>query len=847
MILMTMLLGAVSLWAIPAHPGTRKVQQPDGTYVTIRLVGDEWCHFHTTTDGYSVVQDSRGYYVYAENKDGRLEATACVAHDEGDRTASEREYLSAVNKYQAPAIPEQVQQLRSKIQLRQQQTLTSRRSQMYHYDYNNFKGLIILVQFNDREFSRADYPQILDDMVNKEGYTGYDRQQFTGSVRDYFSDNSNGKFQPQFDVVGPVTIDYSQYSPGGTANVTPIIRAAINAADADVDFSQYDGDGDGQVDLVFFVFAGYGANYEGNDQGLWWPHRGAVYIRKDGVQIFDYASSVELYGLSSWSQQQIDGIGTICHEFSHVLGLPDFYDTDYNKSGGQSDDPGLWSLMSGGSYQNYSRTPVGYSLFERWAVGFLDDDPELLTQEGSYTLKALPTSFKGYRLNTPVNDEYFLFENRQKSAFKWDAYLPGSGMLVHRVDLTNKSVWQQNTVNANPAHNYYEVVRARGVQAGGASAADVFPGTGRTPVHQLLNSTSPANLLTWSGKPNQFGLINIEMNNGVITFDLSTYKLTGLSLPKTLTVAIGMSQQLTAVPEPENAEYTLTWTSSDPTIATVDDQGLVTGIAQGECTITATSNNGIKASCKITVVDMPDYSIDDVKKMSADKTVKLQLVDADVLFAYTKDNVQTTYLRDASGAIMIADANLGLQTNDKVSGSVFVKTEYQNDVHCAVGLGEQTNASALTVRQGGEAQPREVTLDALTPADYSDLVTVRAVQLVRDNGYWAYSGDKRARLWSGKFGIAPGINSKTKLDGKYFDITAIYDTNVLNDNVINELEITKAIEEVDKPTAIEETINNNRETITNGESPRLYNLQGQQVSCEYKGIVVKNGRKILMK
>lgn len=841
MILMTMLLGAVSLWAIPAHPGTRKVQQPDGTYVTIRLVGDEWCHFHTTTDGYSVVQDSRGYYVYAENKDGRLQATACVAHDEGDRTASEREYLSTVNKYQAPAIPEQVQQLRSKIQLRQQQTLTSRRSQMYHYDYNNFKGLIILVQFNDREFSRADYPQILDDMVNKENYTGYDRQQFTGSVRDYFSDNSNGKFQPQFDVVGPVTIDYSQYSPGGTANVTPIIRAAINAADADVDFSQYDGDGDGQVDLVFFVFAGYGANYEGNDQGLWWPHRGAVYIRKDGVQIFDYASSVELYGLSSWSQQQIDGIGTICHEFSHVLGLPDFYDTDYNKSGGQSDDPGLWSLMSGGSYQNYSRTPVGYSLFERWAVGFLDDDPELLTQEGSYTLKALPTSFKGYRLNTPVNDEYFLFENRQKSAFKWDAYLPGSGMLVHRVDLTNKSVWQQNTVNANPAHNYYEVVRAHGVQAGGASAADVFPGNGRTPVHQLLNSTSPANLLTWSGKPNQFGLINIEMNNGVITFDLSTYKLTGLSLPKTLTVAIGMSQQLTAAPEPENAEFTLTWTSSDKTIATVDDQGLVTGIAQGECTITATSNNGIKASCKITVVDMPDYSIDDVKKMSADKTVKLQLVDADVLFAYTKDNVQTTYLRDASGAIMIANANLGLQTNDKVSGSVFVMTAYQNDVHCAVGLGSQTNASSLIIQQGGNPQPREVTLDALTAADYSDLVTVRAVRLERNNGYWAYSGDKRARLWSGKFGIAPGINSKTKLDGKYFDITAIYDTNVLNDAVIDELEITQPIVESEPPTGVSEALREQSDCTA------IYNLAGQRVSSHYKGIVVKNGRKIVVK
>ena len=861
MILLTMLLGAASLWAVPAHPGTRKVQQPDGTYVTIRLRGDEWCHFNTTADGYSVVQDDRGYYVYAEKKDGSLQATAHVAHDEDDRTASEREYLSAVKKYQTPAIPDQVQQLRSKIQLRQQQTLASRRSQMYDYDYNKFKGLIILVQFNDREFSREDYPEILDDMVNKENYTGFGNQRYTGSVRDYFSDNSGGKFQPQFDVVGPVTIDYSQYDCQGGYQwgdagydrwrTFRITMAAIDAADSEVDFSQYDGDGDGKADLVFFIFAGYGSNYEGNDKGLWWPQRSMFIdpdnvwndVKRDGVLLEDYASSVELYGLSSWSQKIIDGIGTICHEFSHVLGLPDFYDTNYGNDGkNESDHPGLWSLMSGGSYENYSRTPVGYSLFERWAVGFLDSDPQVISKEGCYRLDPLPTSYAGYRLNTPVKNEYFLFENRQKSASKWDAALPGSGMLVHRVDLTNMNVWQNNTVNADPDHNYYEVVRAHGVQSAGSSASDVFPGTGRTPVHQLLNSTSPANLLTHSGKPNQFGLINIEMNNGVITFDVSTYKLTELTLPETMTVAIGMSQQLTAVPKPENAEYTLTWTSSDKTIATVNDQGGVTGVAQGQCTITATSDNGIKASCKVTVVDMPDYSIDEVKKLPADKTVKMQLVDAEVLFAYTKDNVQTTYLRDASGAIMIADANLGLQTNDKVSGSVFVKTAFQNNVCCAVGLGDQTNASALTIREGSEAQPREVTLDELSAADYSDLVIVKAVQVVRDNGYWAYSGDKRARLWSGKLGIAPGINSKTKLEGKYYDITAIYDTNVMNDEIIiNELEVTKAIKEVEAPTAVH--------VIRAAESPvnRLYNLQGQQVNSDYKGIVIKNGRKLLMK
>ena len=855
---MTMLLGTVSLMAVPAHPGTRKVQQPDGTYVSIRLMGDEWCHFHTTADGYSVVRDGRGYYVYAERRDGRLEATAHVAHDEDGRTASEREYLSAVRKYQAPAIHEQTRQLRSKLQLRQQQTLARRRSQMYNYDYDKFKGLIILVQFNDRTFSREDYPEILDDMVNKENYTGFGNQTYTGSVRDYFTDNSGGKFQPQFDVVGPVTIDYSQYDCQGgykwgddgydAWRSSKITLAAVDAADAEVDFSQYDGDGDGKADLVFFIFAGFGANYDGNDKGLWWPHRSIFIdperywedVKRDGVVLEDYASSVELYGLTAWSQKTIDGIGTICHEFSHVLGLPDFYDTDYDNDGKkESDHPGKWSVMSGGSYENYGRTPVGYSLFERWAVGFLDSDPQLITQEGSYQLEPLPTSYTGFRLNTPVKDEYFLFENRQKTASKWDAVLPGSGMLVHRVDLTNKGVWQNNTVNADPDHNYYEVIRAHGVQSSGASESDVFPGTGRKAVRQLLNSTSPANLLTHSGKSNQFGLINIAMNNGVITFDVTTYKLTALSLSGPVTVAVDMSQQLTAVPEPENAEYMLTWASSDETIATVDDQGMVTGVAAGTCTVTATSDNGIKATCQVTVIEMPPYSVAEVKNMPVDQVVKLQLDRAEVLFAYTDNGVQTIYFRDVTGAVMLTGANLGLKTNDVVSGFVFVKPAFKNNVHYVAGLGDQTNANGLTVSEGSEPQPREVTLDELTAADYSDLVTVKAVQLERNNGIWAYSGDKRVRLWAGKFGIAPGITSKTTFTGNYYDVTAVYDTNVLNNQVINELEVTKAITQVDAPTAVEAI-----STVGEQDGP-VYNLQGQRVSPTTKGLLIRNGRKLL--
>jgi len=297
------------------------------------LVGDEWLHFTTTEDGYSVVKDQRGYYVYAELQDGLLKPTAQVAHDAAMRQAAELAYVKSLKKYQAPQMSEQTGAAKRKVQKRQQQTLAARRAAQY--DYNNFKGLIVLVQYQDKEFSRDDFHDYVYDMVNQENYTGYRKTngQFvscTGSVRDYFRDNSDGKFQPEFDVVGPYTVNYSQYDGGSSS--AEIINSALDQADPDVDFSQYDGDGDGYVDLVFFILAGNGANYSGNDGRLWWPHRSIIYkpdswdwmVQKDGVVLYDYASSVELAGYTSWpSSVQLDGIGTICHEFSHVLGLPD--------------------------------------------------------------------------------------------------------------------------------------------------------------------------------------------------------------------------------------------------------------------------------------------------------------------------------------------------------------------------------------------------------------------------------------------------------------------------------------------------------------------------------------------
>ena len=843
LLIAVLLMCVCSIKAVPAHPGTIKVQQPNGSFVTLRLVGDEWQHFQTTADGYSVVKNQQGYYVYAEKKNGQLEATALVAHDEAERTVSEQTYLSTVKKYQAPDMSERQVQERQLVQRRRQEILAGRRAQGNRAtNYSNFRGLIILIEFDDKGFSREDYPEIMNDMVNKEGYSGFDNLTLTGSVRDYFSDNSGGKFQPHFDIAGPYKVPFSQYDCNINKDnkIGQILRAAIDSADVvgNVNFKDYDGDGDGKVDLVYFIVAGNGANYSGNNENLWWPHRSGFWgIKKDGVYLQDYASSTELLGyMSRPTTIRIDGIGTIVHEFSHVLGLPDFYDTDYEKGGGQSYDPGDWSVMASGCYADSGDTPVGYSLYERYSVGFCEE-PETITAEGSYTLEPLFSSFTGFRIDSPVNKEFFLFENRQNDAFKWDKCLPGSGMLVHRVDKTNTGVWYNNTINVNPDHNYYEVVRAGGNGSSG-TAADVFPGTRK--VTTLNAKTTPANLKTWSGKSTRWGLKNIQMANGVITFDIEDiYALRELSLPESLTVCIGLVTQLEAVVEPDDAIYQLTWSSDDESVATVDKDGKVKGIAEGKCTITAESNNGVKANCLVIVEYIEPISLSDFKSLPEGEVALLQLTNAQVLYVYEN----TAYVREdeENSCIMFKDMDLNLKKDDVLNGMVLVGVDEENGMKQVLGIEGSTNDSNLEITSGEEAEPREKKLEELSPADYSDYVLVKQVQLVKDDGIWAVSedGNVRVRMWN-KF-MDMSILLKN-YDGKYFDVYAIYGTDVLDGSVINELYMVKTPVEVEAPTAINEV----RWKIDEG-SGDLYNLNGQRVDQQYKGLVIRNGRVVLNK
>ncbi|MCR5512395.1 MAG: M6 family metalloprotease domain-containing protein [Prevotella sp.] len=842
-LIMAMLLGITSSMAVPAYRKPVQVTQPDGTTVTITLHGDEWQHFNTTTDGYSVVKNQQGFYVYAEKKNGELKATQMVAHNAQERKANEQAFLQNIKKFQTPDMTPAIANMKKRVE-----TIGAQRRAQGNRatNYENFKGLIVLIQYNDKEFSREDYPTIINNMVNQQNYTGFDNNQRSGSVRDYFTDNSQGKFQPQFDVVGPYTVNYSQYDANmNDGKCRKILVDALNQADANVNFKNYDGDGDGMVDLVFFIVAGNGANYGGNDENLWWPHRSVIfdedkrtYVFKDGVMLWDYASSTELCGHTTNPQTVfIDGIGTICHEFSHVLGLPDFYDADYEENG-QSVTPGNWSLMDSGCYLDNAFTPAGYSLYERYSVGFADE-PETISQPGNYTLEPLFNSQKGYRLNTPEPKEFFLLENRQRSQFKWDAYLPGDGMLVHRVDLSNEGIWQANKVNADPEHNYYVLLRAGGEST--SSASDPFPGSKK--VHELTNVSTPYNLKTWTGKNNQFGVFNIQNTlDGNITFTIDKYHLAGLTLEEEVSVGVDMAVQLVETPTPAYAQYTLTWNSSDKTIATVDQNGLVRGVKAGSCYITAKSDNNCEATCKVTVVNMPSYNISEFKQLENGEKALLKLEDAQVLFTYTKNKQQNTYLRDQSGTILVSKVTMDVKNNDIINGKLYLKNSVNNEVPQFVGIDGETNTSGLDITAGNEAQPREVAFDELSADDYNDLVVVKGVKIKRETGYWAYSDENKARIWAGNFGISTGLKSSTQLDGKLFTVTGVYGTNVFNNNLIKELNVIKAVEEYTE-TGIRQ-IANGQEPATNNAT---YNMAGQRVDANYKGLVIKNKKKYMNK
>ena len=304
---------------------------------------------------------------------------------------------------------------------------------------------VILMSFDDCDFKADHDLQFYKDLFNKQGFN---LRHGAGCVADYFLNQSQGMFNVEFDVVGPIKLESKQKG----SNSTSQFKEALRIADDDLDFSSYDWDNDGKVEAVMIVYAGYGGN-ESKDvaTGCIWPGTDILYgLTFDGVSIGWYSASAEL-----WSNDTSCGIGTICHEFSHILGLPDLYPT-YGSEFSVVDE---WDLMDGGNYADDGWCPPNYSIFERAYLGW--QSPEELTVSCTVTdMPSFDSSGKAYKIINENNpSECYLLENRQWEG--WDYMLPNHGLLVTYVDY-NQSSWVSNTVNTSAAHHRYEYLHADG-------------------------------------------------------------------------------------------------------------------------------------------------------------------------------------------------------------------------------------------------------------------------------------------------------------------------------------------------------------------------------------------------
>ena len=306
-----------------------------------------------------------------------------------------------------------------------------------------YRQLVILISFSDTEFKDNHTLEYYQKVFNEEGYNG---GLGPGCVADYFRTQSNGKCNLQFDVYGPFKVSEKACPYENPTQSTKYYGASVMKEATSlfiekypgIDFSQYDWDNNGSVDQVIYVYAGLSGNIDSDaSYGHIWPNTStfATITTPDGLKIYNYTASAELF-----TENIPCGIGTICHEFSHSLGLPDIYPVPTNDKLYTVLDE--WDLMDGGIITNMGWCPPNYTPLEKMLLGWLT--PVELTEATSVAgLKPVTEGGEVYQIKH-TDTEYLLLENRQRVG--WDKGIPGKGLVVYYVNY-DESVWRSNRVN----------------------------------------------------------------------------------------------------------------------------------------------------------------------------------------------------------------------------------------------------------------------------------------------------------------------------------------------------------------------------------------------------------------
>lgn len=462
------------------------VQQSDGTSLTIQLLGDEHFSWYQTTDGVLLVRENNTFYVAATDAYGTTSSTGIIAHDASQRTAEE---LSAIAKQDKDVFFNNGAEVAN-----------GKRAQMapdllYIDGYPNtnthcphigkVRIPIILMEYPDQKlsFDRDVYEEYFNG-TKKTPYTAATRFDGYSSVAQFFKDASFGQFEPVFELYGPYTTNNNHnYYGKKSRNISVILSEAVSKADKDIDFTQYDSDHNGKVDMVYILYAGTGANLSGDDNDVWPAcYPGNLNIsNSDGIRITTIGAANELaiHAQGSPTGKPLRaGIGVTCHEIGHGLGLPDLYNTgtprnpqtgkpDYSNGG-----PEDWDIMDGGENLFNAMWPCQYTAWERDIMGWLCI--EELTEPADVTIYPLndpEARGKAYRITNPANpSEYYILENNLSN--EWNQYQYnqyGSGLMMFHINsnsngfsMTPNNTYGKPNITIIPADGYIMGLYNRG-------------------------------------------------------------------------------------------------------------------------------------------------------------------------------------------------------------------------------------------------------------------------------------------------------------------------------------------------------------------------------------------------
>lgn len=488
--------------AMPARPGMIMATMPDGTQAPLTLHGDEFFHYATTPEGFTLLPDPEKGWIFARQTDqGVVAGDIRYRGAESARKAAAQGYA----KHLRPAMPEAARKKAASRATQIDGTFPAKGER---------KLLMLLLNYSDTQptFTSGDF----DNYMNQPGYKGI------GSFRDYYLENSYGQLDITTTVTRWVTLPRTKMSYGsdGAANM---IVDALTLLDSEIDLREFDNDGDGVLDGLAVIHQGTGAEASGSTSEIW-SHSSTLYgVEFDGVQVRRYTIQPELL------KTEMSTIGVMCHEFGHNLGAPDFYDTDYAGTGGTYPGTGKWDLMGSGAWNgDLGDRPAGTNMWQKIQLGWAE--PQILTEATHVeSLAAAHDTPAACRFDTKVPGEYFIIENRQQQG-PFDSALEHHGMLIYHVDESHiESTIYNNILNVTYPQAIYTVCAGADTDPGsspssyGAVDSDLAPFPGSAGKTAFTDTTIPSTRSV-SGRYSYCGLENIVENaDGTISFDFATY------------------------------------------------------------------------------------------------------------------------------------------------------------------------------------------------------------------------------------------------------------------------------------------------------------------------------------